>query len=105
MEEQQGGTSLWGPKWPCLKGGQDCGAGSLCRARMGAHMLNLEVLKFSYFLNFETLQTPIKVVQACRKHHLDSPLPPAAFFPLDFFFLSLTHPDQYYIFFCVLYSF
>ena len=31
------------------------------------------IWRFSYFLNFETLQTPIEVVQASREHHLDSP--------------------------------
>ena len=49
MGDQQGGTSLRGPKLTCLKGGQDCGAGSHCPARMGAHMLDLEVFLFFKF--------------------------------------------------------
>ena len=69
MGEQEGCTSLRGLKRPmvpviCLEGGKHC------QARQGAHTLDPEVLSFSYFLNFETFRTPIKVEGACREHHV-----------------------------------
>lgn len=58
-----GSSGLW-----CLSFARR--VGSHCQARQGAHTLDPEVLSFSYFLNFETFQTPIKVEGTCRQHHI-----------------------------------